>query len=214
MTSKLLKFVAIGTALTLGACSTAPSVRVNNTAGRTTVYEDVRSSGSVQGVGLESQDVVTMTDRMMRDMLANPVLVNRPTPPRVIVDSEYFRNESTSRINKNLITDRLRVELNRAANGRLVFVGRHFADMVEGERALKDSGQVDGGTLRRTAATAGGDFRLGGRIASQDAIDPATGMQSRYQMITFEMIDLEYGTIVWSGIYELRKASQDDIIYR
>lgn len=200
--------------LAIAGCASAPYNPANNTAGRATLYEDVRSSGRVQGVGIESQDIASMTDKMMRDMLANPMLAGRSPSPRIIVDSEYFRNESSSRINKNLITDRLRIDLNRAANGRMVFVGRHFSDMVAKERDLKRSGMVDGGTIRSTQAQAGGDFRLGGRIASLDALDPNSGTQSRYQQITFEMVDLELGTIVWSGIYEMKKSAQNDIIYR
>lgn len=200
-------------AATLVAACGSPT-RVNNTAGRATVYEDPGTSGRVQGIGLESQDIVSMTDRMMRDMLANPVLSNRQVPARIIIDSEYFRNESSSRINKNSITDRLRIELNRAANGRMVFVARHYSDMVESERTLKRSGSVDSGTIRQTQATAGADFRLGGRITSLDATDTRSGDASRYHQISFEMIDLEYGTIVWSNVYEMRKSAQDDIIYR
>lgn len=202
---------AAAAATLLAACATTG---VNNTAGRATVYEDPGTSGRVQGIGLESQDLVSMTDRMMRDMMGNPVLVNRSTPARIIIDSEYFRNESSSRINKNSITDRLRVELNRAANGRMVFVGRHYSDMVESERELKRSGVTDSGTIRQTQATAGADFRLGGRITSLDAADTRSGEASRYHQVIFEMVDLEYGTIVWSGIYEMRKSAQDDIIYR
>lgn len=208
---KLKPILAAVAAASLAACSTTS---VNNTAGRATVYEDVGTSGRLQGIGLESQDLVSMTDRMMRDMMQNPVLVNRQTPARVIIDSEYFRNESSSRINKNAITDRLRVELNRASNGRMVFVGRHYSDMVESERELKRSGVTDGGTIRQTQATAGADFRLGGRISSLDAANTRSGEASRYHQVIFEMVDLEYGTIVWSGMYEMRKSAQDDIIYR
>lgn len=202
---------AAAAALLIAGCATTS---VNNSAGRATVYEDPGTSGRVQGIGLESQDLVSMTDRMMRDMMGNPTLTNRSTPARIIVDSEYFRNESSSRINKNSITDRLRVELNRAANGRMVFVGRHYSDMVESERELKRTGVTDSGTIRQTQATAGADFRLGGRITSLDAADTRSGEASRYHQVIFEMVDLEYGTIVWSGMYEMRKSAQDDIIYR
>lgn len=50
-----------------------------------------------------------MTDRMVRDMLSSPLLAGQANPPQVIIDSKYFRNESSQRINKNAITDRLRV---------------------------------------------------------------------------------------------------------
>ncbi len=116
-------------------------------------------------------------------------------------------------MNKKLVTDRLRIQLNRAANGRMVFVGRHYANMVESERALKRDGAVDGGTIRTTQATAGADFRLGGAITSLDARS-SSGAISRYHQMTFEMIDLELGPIVWSGMYEFKKSAQDDVIYR
>ncbi|WP_218278849.1 penicillin-binding protein activator LpoB [Pseudomonas sp. MYb185] len=196
----------------LSACATTG---VNNSAGRATVYEDVRTSSSiVQGIGIESQDIVAVTDRMMRDMLANQLLAGRSPAPRVIIDSQYFTNESSSRINKNMITDRLRIELQRAAQGRMVFIGREYSGMVEAERELKRSGVTDAGTIRSTRGTAGADFRLVGRITSADAVDSSSALTSRYQQISFEMIDLEYGTVVWGGLYEFKKTAQDDIIYR
>jgi PBP1b-binding outer membrane lipoprotein LpoB len=202
----------VAAACVLAGCA---GTDVNNTAGRKTVYEDVRSSSTaVQGVGIESQDIVGVTDKMMRDMLTTPILAGRNPPPRIIIDSEYFTNESSSRINKNSITDRLRIELQRAAQGRMVFVGRQYAAMVESERELKRAGVTDGGTIRQTQGTAGADFRLVGRITSLDAVDTASSITSRYQQITFEMIDLEYGTVVWAGIYEFKKTAQDDVIYR
>jgi penicillin-binding protein activator len=210
MTIKL--FAGLGLLALLAGCG---STSLNNSAGRPTVYQDVAStSATVAGVGVESQDVVSMTDRMVRDILSNPQISGRTTPARIIIDSEYFANDSSSRINKNAITDRLRVELNRAAQGRLIFVARHYGNMVSKERAAKRDGEVDGATIRKTAARAGGDFRLGGRITSIDAAQNSSGMISRYHQITFELIDLEYETIAWSGLYEFKKEAQDDILYR
>ncbi|MGE4279131.1 MAG: penicillin-binding protein activator LpoB [Magnetospirillum sp.] len=196
-------------ALSLSACQT-----VQNEAGAPTTYQDPASLGAVKGVGIESQDIVSMTDQMMRDMLTEPRLANAATAPNVIVDSEYFINESASRINRNSITDRLRVSLQRASQGRMNFVARHNANMVAAERELKRKGVTDQGKNALAAAQRGGDYRLGGRITSLDARDPKTGMMSRYTQIIFEMTDLETADIVWSGIYEFSKAAADDIIYR
>ncbi len=191
------------------------TTHVDNTPGRPTAYEPVSAPGRVAtGVGIESQDIVAMTDRMLRDILAHPVLGGSAEPPRVIVDSTYFVNEGSTPINKNLITDRLRVELNRAARGRMYFIGRENIRAVESEKELKDLGVVDAGTLRNTATTAGADYRLTGRINSLDKINPSTGERARYNQIVFEMLDLDKGFIVWSGIYEFQKSGQDDIIYR
>ncbi|WP_228151324.1 penicillin-binding protein activator LpoB [Tamilnaduibacter salinus] len=147
-------------------------------------------------------------------MMSNRILAARETPPRVIIDNEYMTNESSSIINTNMLTDRLRVGLNRAANGRMVFVGREYAGMVEKEREMKRDGAVDGGTIRKTQATAGADYRLAGRVSSQDAIDRESQTKSRYHQVVFEMVDLELGTIVWSNMYEMKKASQDNVLYR
>ncbi|MFC3071383.1 penicillin-binding protein activator LpoB [Phenylobacterium soli] len=179
-----------------------------------TVYKDTASPDAVKGIGTESQDIVSMADAMMRDLLTVPQLMNAAKPPRVIIDSKYFRNESSEIIDKSLITDRIRVNLNRAAGGRVMFIGREYAEMVELERDLKDSGKVDVGTTGRTRAQAGADYRLVGRIGTRDALDPRTGTASRFSQYTFELIDLEYGAIVWSNLYEFKKENRDDVVYR
>jgi len=195
--------------LSLAGCATS----VPYASGKPAVQLDPSRRGLVQGVGIESHDIVSMTDRMMRDMLSVPDLAGRATAPRVIVDGEFFYNEGIQALNKNLITDRLRVALNRASAGRMVFVGRHQSKMVEQERALKDKGATDAGTLGR-AAVAGGDYRLGGRISTLNQVSPSTGLVQRYNQITFEMIDLERDTIVWSDMYEFERAAADDVVYR
>ena len=177
-------------------------------------YSNIQEAEPLQGIGIDSHEIVIMTDKMMKEILSDPIFSQSTRPPRVIIDSEYFINESASRINKNMITDRLRIELNRAANGRILFVGRHFKDMVEKERKLKREGNADPGSLAMTKKVAGGDFRLGGRIMTHDKVNPATGTSSRYHQITFELVDLETGFIVWSGMYEFKKTAQDDSIYR
>ncbi|CAA9217277.1 MAG: hypothetical protein AVDCRST_MAG93-285, partial [uncultured Chloroflexia bacterium] len=144
------------------------------------VYSTPDSPGAVRGVGTESQDIVSMSDQMMRDMLTIPELMNASTPPRVIIDAKHFRNESSEIIDKALITDRIRVHLSRSGRGRVRFIGREYADAIELERDLKDQGRVDVGTTGRTQAQAGADYRLVGRIGTRDAIDPRSGVKERY----------------------------------
>lgn len=175
---------------------------------------DPSKRGAVAGVGIENQDILSMADQMMRDLLSSPELANRAVAPRVIVDSAYFTNESAQRINKNLITDRLRVGLNRAAQGRMIFLARQNAAMIEDERALKREGVTDLGTTGLTRAQAGADFRLTGNIASMDSRDNRTGTIQRFTQITFEMVDLELGAILWSNSYDIARAAQDNVIYR
>lgn len=197
--------------LILGGCATTD---VPNASGVASHTLDPSQRGPVAGVGIEGSDIIAMTDAMMRDMLTNQQLAGKALAPRVIVDAEYFANESAQPINKNIITDRLRVNLNRASQGRMVFVGRNYAGMVSAERDLKRQGITDVGTTGLTKAQAGSDYRLGGRIASLDARNSRSGFQQRYNQITFEMIDLESGVIVWSGMYEFSRAGADDAVYR
>jgi len=204
--------LALTAALILSACQTTSAVI--NAPGTATTYQDPSSRSSNVGVGIESQDIISMADEMMRDMLQFPTLASAVKPPRIIIDSEYFSNESSERINKNLITDKLRIALTRAARGRMIFVGRHYSGMVAKERDLKRSGTVDVATRKFTRAQAGADFRLGGRIASRDARNPKTGQITRYSQITFEMVDLENGVIIWGNDFALKKTAADDVIYR
>jgi PBP1b-binding outer membrane lipoprotein LpoB len=206
MKSKLLLSVILCESVLLIGCA-AP-------ASRPVTYEDVNSAGTVAGVGIESQDIVGVTDRMVRDILANPTLTQRATPPRVVMDAEYFKNESAQPINKSLMTDRLRINLQRAAQGRLMFVSRESAGMVAKERDLKRDGLTDSGTTGLTHAQAGVDYRLTGRINSLDTRSKSSGQVERYTQISFELIDMESSVSVWSDIYEFKKGGLDDAIYR
>jgi TolB-like protein len=86
--------------------------------------------------------------------------------------------------------------------------------MVAAERDAKRSGAVDVATTGLARAQAGADFRLSGNIASLEQRNNRTGMVQRFTQITFEMVDLERGTIVWSNSYDIARASADDVIYR
>lgn len=199
-------------AMLLVGCASSPGVENPN--GTRTQDIPVDQRGPVRGIGIEGADIVAMTDRMARDLISAPFMARLREPPRIIMDSEYFRNESSQRINRNAITDRLRIELNRAAGGRMYFVSREHAGMVENERNLKRDGVTDEGTRGAASAQAGGDLRLTGRISSHNSRDANSGMVQRYNQIVFELIDLEDAIIVWGGSYEFQRASSDDVIYR
>ncbi len=202
--------LALGAAVLVAGCQTTG---VQNVAGTPTNYQDTRTAGLVRGTGIESQDIKSMVDKMVRHMLANPTLAGAAEPPRVIVDSAYFENQSSQRIDKDVLTDRLATQLQISANGRILFVNRERADMVEKERALKRAGKTDTGTVGLTQAVAGADYRLSGRITSLDQ-RTRSGVQQRYMNIVFRMTDLENGITVWANQYDFKKAGQDDVVYR
>jgi hypothetical protein len=188
------------------------AARLDNTPSARTSYVDPRTPTQRSGVGIESQDIVSMTDKMVRDMLQNQRLANPSRPPRIILDAEYFKNEGHQAINKGIIVDKLRIELLRAAQGRMVFIARHAAEMTEQEKGLRTAGTVTGspGAIRPQTA----DFRLIGSIKALSTVDPSRGESTRFHQMTFEMVDLETQEIVWAGIYEYKKAATEDVIYR
>jgi len=209
----LLFLVVLTLSVVISGCAQQATNKQANLEG-SAIYEPIDQIGSVSGIGIETQDIVSITDSMFRDLLQSPQIMNRDTAPRVLIDSNGIENHSTSRIKTRQLADRLRVNLNRSAAGKLVFVSRENIKQITQERELKRQGIVDGGTLRATRATAGVDFRLFGDISSLDSVDPSTQQTSRYHQIVFEMIDMELGTVVWSELYEFKKSAQDNIIYR
>ena len=90
---------AIGKTLTVVAVSALLAgcqSKSDNVSGMRVVELDPGTRGPVAGVGIEGQDIVSMTDRMVRDMLASPALAAAARPPQVIVDGEFFENELPS----------------------------------------------------------------------------------------------------------------------
>lgn len=196
-----------------GCTASAP-----NASGVAAVTQDPERKGLVSGVGIESQDIVAMSNQMVHDMLGDPRFAARIAKsvarPRIVIDSEYFSNESSQPINRNLITQRLLVGLNQAAGDKLVFVNRAQQAMVAEERERKRSGATDTGTTGLRKAALGVDYRLSGRIGSLDSRSAASGMVQSYVQVSFEMTDLESGELVWTGLYEFSRAAADDVVYR
>jgi len=212
--TKLLPLLLASVCLT--ACVTNPMIQ--NSAGVTSVDVDPSRKGPVSGVGIEGQDIVSMTDKMLRDMLANPrlagLMAKLPGPPIIAMDGDDFENRSSQVIDRNQIANRLRISLNNAANGRMEFVNRQKSARIEQARAQKRAGTTSVGTTGLTRAVEGEDWFMGGQITTSDARSTKTGMTQRYTQISFEMTDAESGRIVWSGLYEFTRAAADDVIYR
>jgi PBP1b-binding outer membrane lipoprotein LpoB len=187
---------------------------VDNSPTKKSIYQNTQSVSEVAGVGMESQDIETMTDKMIRDILSSPQILSKQVAPRIIFDSSDFRNQSSERIDKDMIIDSIYTGLLRSAMGRIVFLKRDYINAVQNERALKRNGKVGEGALGSTKNIMGADYKIVGRITTRDAINANTGLKSRYTVIFFSIIDLETGAAVWANDYKYKKVVSEDIIYR
>ncbi len=200
----------------LTACLTVPTIQ--NSAGQSSMTVDSSRQGPVSGIGMEKSDIVSMTDAMVRDMLGNVRLANLiaklPDSPVVILEGVDFENRSSQVIDKNDMANRLRVNLNRAGNGRLEFVARSKSARIDQERALKRAGVTTTGNGGLTKAVDGVNFIMVGEITASEARSTKSGLTQRSTQITFELVDAETTRIVWSGLYEFTRAAADDVVYR
>lgn len=183
--------------------------------GQGAVDIDPQNRGLVAGTGIEMRDIIGMSDRIVRDLLQRQDIVGTPVPPRVILEGSRIRNQSSQRIDTDLFSDQLRAQLIRAAAGKLRFLSRENIQDVMEERELKRQGQTDVGTRGMTKAVAGTDYRLVGRITSQDSRNNTTGMTQRAIQVIFELIDMETTETVYiSEPFVVVRASRDDVVYR
>jgi hypothetical protein len=207
--------LAAGTLLSAG-CQTRTTEYtsgVNNTpTARVGNYEDASAVSGVGTANVESNDIVSCAKYLVGKMLANPLLVKGDKPPQVIVDAKYFTVDASQRIDKDLVVNELRTELLNAANGRMRFVGRQNAGMVEEEKALQAQGVTGAGTNKSSATQLGADYRLTGSI--RELATNAGGRLDKFTVMTFEMVDVQTSEIVFSDKYQFKKVQQVPAVYR
>src|SRR4051812_29912650 len=114
--------------------------------------------GFVTGTGVESQDLVAVTDKMARSILGIPQIANAQGTPRIVLDP--VKNETRFPINKDIFLTRIRVQLNSKAQGKVLFLARDRMQTLEHERALKQSGQVTANADPNMVEFKGADYFL------------------------------------------------------
>lgn len=209
-----LRLVPVAVCVAMAGCASVDSGRNASAAPHATYQDSTSGSQVVSGVGIESQDILSATDTMVRDIMATPEVVGRQTAPKIIMDPAYFVNDSSSRVNTKLLVNRLSASLNRAAKGKLRFLGRTEGNLASKERDLKADGDVDAGTIQKVKVPRGADFILRGTITSQDAILKGPQTVRRYTNINFRLQEVDSDEVVWENNYDFTKEAQDDVIYR
>ncbi|MES2695304.1 MAG: penicillin-binding protein activator LpoB [Verrucomicrobiota bacterium] len=203
----LLAGLAAGSAI-LAGCATTAGVQNPSGVPVTEMRPDER--GSVAGTGIESQDMVSVTDRMARSILSIPQIARAQTPPSVIL--EPVVNNTRFPINKDIFLTRLRTQLNSKAMGQVSFLDRAMMKTLERERELKRAGQVTASADPNVVEFAGGDYLLTGAL---DGMTTRTSQgTSDYVLYSFRLTDMRTSRIVWEDSAEIKKQGLEDAAYR
>lgn len=167
--------------------------------------------GFIAGSGIESQDLVAVTDKMARSLLSTPEIQNfSPAPPRIVLLP--VENDTRFPINKDIFTTRIRALLNTQAQGKMRFLARDRMTALEQERALKQEGKLTSNTNPNVQEFKGADFFLTGKL--QGMTTQAKGGVSDYVLYTFQLIDPRTSDILWENSAEVKKQSVEDAAYR
>jgi hypothetical protein len=193
-----------------GVISGCASGGVKNPSGTPVTEMRADERGFVAGTGVESQDIVRVTDKMFRSILALPQIANAQGVPRIVLDPVV--NETRFPINKDIFLDRIRVELNSKAQGKVLFLARDRMAALEHERQLKQAGQVTSSTDPNAVEFKGADFVLTGKLIGSTTRTAAG--TSDYILYDFQLIDSRTSDIVWEDSAEIKKQGLEDAAYR
>src|SRR6266576_5214213 len=179
--SKISLFILA--AILVNGCA---SSGVRNPSGVPVTEMKADERGFVAGTGVESQDLVAVTDKMARSILNVRQIANAQGTPRILLDP--VDNETRFPINKDIFLSRIRIALNSKSQGKVTFLAREKMAALEKERQLKLSGQVTSSTDPNVVQFKGGDFILTGKL--QGLTTKTAAGTSDYILYSFQLIDV------------------------
>lgn len=208
---KRLSLVCTSTALPLAVALLAGcSSGVSNPSGVPVTVMKADEQGFVAGTGVESQDLVSVTDKMARSVLKTPEIVNAQGVPRVVLLP--VENQTRFAINKDIFLDRIRSQLNSKGQGKVRFLARDRMPALEQERELKRAGQLTSSSDPNVQELKGADFFLTGKLSGLTTKTKA-GV-SDYILYTFQLVDARTSDILWEDSAEMKKQGVEDAAYR
>ena len=198
---------ALALAVTVSGCA---SGGVKNPSGVPVTEMRADERGFVAGTGIESQDLVAVTDKMARSILAIPEIQNAATPPRIALLP--VNNDTRFPVNKEAFLLRLQTQLISKTQGKLRFLARESMTDLEKERDLKRSGDVTSSSDPNKQEFKGADYFLTGKLTGMTTRTSAG--TSDYVLYVFSLIDARTSDIVWADQSEIKKQGLEDAAYR
>jgi len=202
--------IMFGLAAAAALISGCASSGVKNPSGVPVTEMKADERGFVAGTGIESQDIVTVADKMARGILSVPEIANAKGVPRVVLLP--VKNESRFPINKDIFLEEIMALLNEKATGKVRFLARDRITELEKERDLKQQGLVSSNTDPKVNQFKGADFMLTGKLIGQTT-KTAAGT-SDYVLYSFTLIDPNTSDIIWQGSHRIKKQGLEDAAYR
>jgi penicillin-binding protein activator len=193
--------------LFLAGCA---SSGVKNPKGVPVTQMQADERGFVAGTGVESQDMVAVTDKMARSILNVPEIARAAAVPRVALNPVI--NETRFPINKDIFLDRLRAQLNSKTQGKVRFLARAQMDALKAERDAKRAGELTASSDPNVQEFRGADYFLTGKLGGMSTRTQAG--TSDYVMYSFQLIDARTSEIVWEDFAEIKKQGLEDAAYR
>jgi PBP1b-binding outer membrane lipoprotein LpoB len=197
------------TAAALVAGCASPS-GVKNPSGIPVTRMNADEQGFVAGTGVESQDLVGVTDKMARSIMSIPQIANATTPPIIVLDP--VENKTRFPINKDIFLTRIRSELNKKSMGKVTFLARDRMAALEKERNLKREGAVTASSDPAKQEFLGANYFLTGSLEGLSTRTKAG--TSDYILYAFQLIDARTSAIVWEDNAEIKKQGLEDAAYR
>ncbi len=211
MKSKLAKIalsmLTLAAAALVAGCA---SSGVKNPSGVPVTRMNADEQGFVAGTGIESQDLVAVTDKMARSILTIPQIASAATPPIVVLDP--VDNQTRFAINKEIFLTRIRTELNSKTRGKVQFLARDRMAALEKERNLKREGALTASSNPTLQEFKGADYLLTGSLQGLSTRTKAG--TSDYILYAFQLIDARTSAIVWEDAAEVKKQGLEDAAYR
>jgi len=183
---------------------------VQNPSGVPVTQMKADEQGFVTGTGVESQDLVAVTDKMARSILSIPQIANASQPPIIALDPVV--NNTRFPINKDIFNTRIRTELNKKSLGKVTFLARDRMAALDKERNLKRTGDVTATADPKLQEFLGADFFLTGELQGMSTRTKAG--TSDYILYAFQLIDVRTSAIVWEDSAEIKKQGLEDAAYR
>jgi len=202
----LVVTAAIAAAALIAGCASG----VQNPSGVPVTRLNADEQGFVAGTGVESQDLVAVTDKMARSILATPEIQKAQGLPRVVLLP--VENQTRFAFNKDIFLDRIRAQLNSKAQGKVRFLARDRMDALEKEREMKRAGQLTSTSDPVVQEFKGADFFLTGKLSGMTT--KARAGTSDYILYSFQLIDPRTSDIIWEDSAEIKKQGTEDAAYR